>query len=66
MQRTGLEWLFRLVQEPRRLWRRYLVTNSTYLAKIAISLLNLRQVRWQHQQTKRLGASHLALKGTQS
>jgi N-acetylglucosaminyldiphosphoundecaprenol N-acetyl-beta-D-mannosaminyltransferase len=29
----GLEWLFRLVQEPRRLWRRYLVTNSqfTYL-----------------------------------
>jgi len=29
-------------------------------------LLNLRQVRWQHQQTKRLGASHLALKGTQS
>lgn len=25
MQRTGLEWLFRLIQEPRRLWRRYVV-----------------------------------------
>jgi N-acetylglucosaminyldiphosphoundecaprenol N-acetyl-beta-D-mannosaminyltransferase len=25
MQRTGLEWLFRLVSEPRRLWRRYLI-----------------------------------------
>jgi N-acetylglucosaminyldiphosphoundecaprenol N-acetyl-beta-D-mannosaminyltransferase len=25
MQRTGLEWLFRLLQEPRRLWRRYVV-----------------------------------------
>lgn len=25
MQRAGLEWLFRLVSEPRRLWRRYLV-----------------------------------------
>jgi N-acetylglucosaminyldiphosphoundecaprenol N-acetyl-beta-D-mannosaminyltransferase len=24
MQRTGLEWLFRLLQEPRRMWRRYL------------------------------------------
>jgi N-acetylglucosaminyldiphosphoundecaprenol N-acetyl-beta-D-mannosaminyltransferase len=25
MQQTGFEWLFRLVQEPRRMWRRYLV-----------------------------------------
>lgn len=25
MQRTGMEWLFRLLQEPRRLWRRYVV-----------------------------------------
>jgi N-acetylglucosaminyldiphosphoundecaprenol N-acetyl-beta-D-mannosaminyltransferase len=25
MQKTGLEWLFRLIQEPRRLWRRYVV-----------------------------------------
>jgi N-acetylglucosaminyldiphosphoundecaprenol N-acetyl-beta-D-mannosaminyltransferase len=30
MQRAGLEWLFRLLQEPRRLWRRYLVTNSQF------------------------------------
>jgi N-acetylglucosaminyldiphosphoundecaprenol N-acetyl-beta-D-mannosaminyltransferase len=28
----GFEWLFRLVLEPRRLWRRYLVTNSLFLA----------------------------------
>jgi hypothetical protein len=33
MQQSGLEWLFRLVQEPRRLWRRYLVANSLFLAK---------------------------------
>jgi N-acetylglucosaminyldiphosphoundecaprenol N-acetyl-beta-D-mannosaminyltransferase len=25
MQRAGLEWLYRLLSEPRRLWRRYLV-----------------------------------------
>ncbi len=30
MQKAGLEWLFRLVQEPRRLWRRYLFLNPYY------------------------------------
>lgn len=32
MQRNGLEWLFRLMQEPTRLWRRYLLLNPMYLA----------------------------------
>jgi N-acetylglucosaminyldiphosphoundecaprenol N-acetyl-beta-D-mannosaminyltransferase len=32
MQKRGLEWLYRLVKEPRRLWKRYLVTNTVYLA----------------------------------
>lgn len=31
MQRRGLEWLFRLSQEPGRLWKRYFVTNSLFL-----------------------------------
>ncbi len=31
-QRSGLEWLYRLVQEPRRLWRRYAVTNTAFIA----------------------------------
>jgi N-acetylglucosaminyldiphosphoundecaprenol N-acetyl-beta-D-mannosaminyltransferase len=30
MQKSGLEWFFRLVQEPRRMWRRYLVTNARF------------------------------------
>lgn len=30
-QRLGLEWLYRVIQEPRRLWRRYLVTNSLFV-----------------------------------
>jgi exopolysaccharide biosynthesis WecB/TagA/CpsF family protein len=30
-QRSGLEWLYRLCQEPRRLWKRYLVTNTLFL-----------------------------------
>jgi N-acetylglucosaminyldiphosphoundecaprenol N-acetyl-beta-D-mannosaminyltransferase len=31
----GLFWLYRLIQEPRRLWRRYLVGNARFLAAIA-------------------------------
>jgi N-acetylglucosaminyldiphosphoundecaprenol N-acetyl-beta-D-mannosaminyltransferase len=31
MQKRGLEWLFRLTQEPGRLWKRYLVTNSVFI-----------------------------------
>lgn len=31
MSRNGLEWLFRFVQEPRRLWRRYLIGNSKFM-----------------------------------
>ncbi|MBL8878188.1 MAG: WecB/TagA/CpsF family glycosyltransferase [Phycisphaerales bacterium] len=31
MQRWGLEWFYRVMQEPGRLWRRYLVTNSIFL-----------------------------------
>jgi N-acetylglucosaminyldiphosphoundecaprenol N-acetyl-beta-D-mannosaminyltransferase len=31
MQRNGLEWLFRLAVEPRRLWRRYLFGNGRFL-----------------------------------
>jgi N-acetylglucosaminyldiphosphoundecaprenol N-acetyl-beta-D-mannosaminyltransferase len=30
MRRSGLEWLFRLASEPRRLWRRYLITNTFF------------------------------------
>ena len=33
MQKRGLEWLFRVCREPRRLWRRYLVTNTQFAMK---------------------------------
>ncbi len=35
MQRSGLEWAFRFAQEPRRLWRRYLVGNLEFLWGLA-------------------------------
>lgn len=43
MQSSGLEWLFRIIQEPRRMWKRYLATNIRFAlmlsrARIALSL----------------------------
>jgi N-acetylglucosaminyldiphosphoundecaprenol N-acetyl-beta-D-mannosaminyltransferase len=35
MQNRGLEWIFRLIMEPRRLWRRYLIGNALFLAGLA-------------------------------
>ncbi len=32
LQRIGMEWLFRLLQEPRRLWRRYARYNPRFVA----------------------------------
>ena len=43
MQRLGLEWLFRLVQEPRRLWRRYLLLNPLYLSFLLLQASGLRR-----------------------
>lgn len=36
MTRTGLEWLYRLWKEPRRLWRRYLIGHSVFIASTAL------------------------------
>jgi exopolysaccharide biosynthesis WecB/TagA/CpsF family protein len=41
MQDAGLEWLFRLVSEPRRLWRRYVLLNPTYILLVILQALRL-------------------------
>ena len=43
MQRSGLEWLFRLMTEPRRLARRYLVNNPWFLWSLALQRLGVRR-----------------------
>jgi len=43
MQRAGLEWLFRLLTEPRRLWRRYLINNPLFIALVVLEMLGLRR-----------------------
>jgi N-acetylglucosaminyldiphosphoundecaprenol N-acetyl-beta-D-mannosaminyltransferase len=41
-QRFGLEWLFRLLQEPRRMARRYAVTNVAFLRLLLIATVSQR------------------------
>lgn len=43
MQRSGLEWLFRLWVEPRRLWKRYLLDDSVELVRLLACRLTLRR-----------------------
>jgi N-acetylglucosaminyldiphosphoundecaprenol N-acetyl-beta-D-mannosaminyltransferase len=43
MQRAGLEWAFRLGQEPRRMWKRYLIGNTRFTWIIARELLAQRK-----------------------
>lgn len=45
MQRAGLEWLFRLSREPRRLWRRYATQNPRFVAGFARQYLSARRAR---------------------
>jgi N-acetylglucosaminyldiphosphoundecaprenol N-acetyl-beta-D-mannosaminyltransferase len=42
MRENGWEWLFRLFQEPRRLWRRYLIYGPQFLFYVALEVLKLR------------------------
>jgi N-acetylglucosaminyldiphosphoundecaprenol N-acetyl-beta-D-mannosaminyltransferase len=42
IKRTGTQWLFRLAQEPRRLWRRYLTYNPRFVAMLARQVVDER------------------------
>jgi N-acetylglucosaminyldiphosphoundecaprenol N-acetyl-beta-D-mannosaminyltransferase len=43
MRENGLEWLFRLLSEPRRLWRRYIILGGKFGWNVALQLLG-----WRH------------------
>jgi N-acetylglucosaminyldiphosphoundecaprenol N-acetyl-beta-D-mannosaminyltransferase len=43
MQQSGLEWLIRLMSEPRRLWKRYLMTNSLFLAYLGLEFFRAKR-----------------------
>ncbi|HWR14667.1 MAG TPA: WecB/TagA/CpsF family glycosyltransferase [Terriglobales bacterium] len=43
MKTAGLQWAHRLAQDPRRLWKRYLINNSLFLSYLALEKLGLRR-----------------------
>lgn len=45
MQHIGMEWLFRLLMEPRRLWKRYLKHNPRFIILFLLQLLGVRRYR---------------------
>lgn len=53
MQRTGLEWSYRLLQEPRRLWKRYLLQDAPIAVRLAASALRGRFSGHAHSSKKR-------------
>jgi N-acetylglucosaminyldiphosphoundecaprenol N-acetyl-beta-D-mannosaminyltransferase len=51
MQKCGLEWFFRLMMEPRRLWRRYLIHNPRFILLLLAQLLHLRNFNSRGRET---------------
>jgi N-acetylglucosaminyldiphosphoundecaprenol N-acetyl-beta-D-mannosaminyltransferase len=45
MKQGGLQWLHRLCQEPSRLWKRYLVNNSSFAVKLAMQMCGARRYK---------------------
>ncbi len=43
MQRSGLEWLFRLVCDPARLWRRYFKNNPLFILRALLQMTRLKR-----------------------
>jgi N-acetylglucosaminyldiphosphoundecaprenol N-acetyl-beta-D-mannosaminyltransferase len=43
MQENGLEWLFRLAQEPARLWKRYLIGGAQFIFLVVLEMLGIRR-----------------------
>ncbi len=45
MQQSGLEWLFRLCTEPKRLWKRYCINNPLFVGRVLLQITGLRKHR---------------------
>ena len=43
MKKSGLQWFYRLIKEPRRLWRRYLFNNPRFIALVLLQVMGLKR-----------------------
>jgi N-acetylglucosaminyldiphosphoundecaprenol N-acetyl-beta-D-mannosaminyltransferase len=51
MQNAGLEWFWRLLMEPRKMWKRYLVTNSIFIVRTLLETMRRRSVSGSQSAT---------------
>ena len=60
MQKCGLEWFYRFIQEPERMWKRYLVTNAIFIklctVEIAKAQFSRLRRKWRRGDTTNAGA----------
>ena len=54
MQRAGLEWFFRLIVEPKRLWKRYLINNPLFILRIFLQLSGIRKYKGCNDESLKL------------
>lgn len=45
MQKMSMEWLYRLIQEPKRLWKRYLINNPLFIYNILLQTLRIKKYK---------------------
>jgi N-acetylglucosaminyldiphosphoundecaprenol N-acetyl-beta-D-mannosaminyltransferase len=60
LREHGLEWFFRLLQEPRRLWRRYLVYGSKFIAYLLLESLRLKNFQVSGSRMPKRAPGHQA------
>jgi N-acetylglucosaminyldiphosphoundecaprenol N-acetyl-beta-D-mannosaminyltransferase len=61
MQATGFEWSYRLMQEPRRLWRRYLLDDLPHLGRLSLMALDPQRAAVRARQSlppREMGVEH--------
>jgi len=56
IKRAGLQWLHRLMQDPKRLWRRYLSNNPAFVFNITLQMLRLRRYPASSSMPKQKGS----------
>jgi N-acetylglucosaminyldiphosphoundecaprenol N-acetyl-beta-D-mannosaminyltransferase len=49
VKKTGLQWVHRLLQEPTRLWKRYLLNNPLFIISVVLQLIGLKRYDLQSE-----------------
>jgi hypothetical protein len=64
MRRSGLEWAHRLIQEPRRLWRRYLVMAPQFVIYVSAEIARVKLAKLFRKLPFHIGAAPVSRRNT--